>query len=261
MNYWDRPTLKTRAKGVLKSSYWMSFLANILVGVMGGIVASIAMLPGTLIFGSAFAFEVWKGNGEITPQMTWPMILWYIFALAIAFAAAAFFANILEVGSARFYTSARKGKISIDELFYGFKNGYYMNNVKIMFKRMLFIFLWGLIPLAGPFIAFAKGYSYFMIPYILAENPGISSDRAFEISKQTTNGEKWNMFVLDLSFIGWYLLGALACGVGQIFVPPYHYATRAELYGALQYKAIQTGVGTEDEVGSIIQPQTTQTQP
>ncbi len=49
-----------------------------------------------------------------------------------------------------------------------------------------------------------------------------------------TDGHKFDMFVLDLSFIGWYILGALALGIGVIFVQPYYDATQAELYKLLK---------------------------
>ena len=41
-----------------------------------------------------------------------------------------------------------------------------------------------------------------------------------------TRGHKWNIFVLDLSFIGWFLLGILACGIGMFFVMPYSMLSR-----------------------------------
>ena len=81
-----------------------------------------------------------------------------------------------------------------------------------------------------------------MIPYILAENPRISRKRAFEISKNMMDGEKWNAFVLDLSFIGWILLSAITCGiVGIFYVNPYREATFAELYAFNKAKAYEEG--------------------
>lgn len=75
-----------------------------------------------------------------------------------------------------------------------------------------------------------KSYEYRMVPYILSENPHIDLSDAIKISKEMTSNEKWEIFVLDLSFIGWYLLGALFFGLGGIFVTPYHEATVAKLY-------------------------------
>ena len=63
-----------------------------------------------------------------------------------------------------------------------------------------------------------ESYEYKMIPYILAENPRISRKRAFEISKNMMDGEKWNAFVLDLSFIGWNLLSTITFGIVGVFI-------------------------------------------
>ena len=116
---------------------------------------------------------------------------------------------------------------------FGDAKSYYMNVVKTQFLRMLYEFLWSLLLVIPGII---KSYQYRMVPYILAENPSISAKRAFAMSKKMTDGEKWKMFVLDLSFIGWKLLGVLACGIGVYFVEPYLQATYAELYEAMRAK-------------------------
>ena len=54
-----------------------------------------------------------------------------------------------------------------------------------------------------------------------------------------TDGNKWNMFVFDLSFIGWFILGALCCGIGILFVMPYYEAARAEAFTCLKAELIQ----------------------
>ncbi len=68
------------------------------------------------------------------------------------------------------------------------------------FGRDLYTVLWTLCLIIPGIV---KSYEYKMIPYILAENPRILRKRAFEISKNMMDGEKWNAFVIDLSFIGW----------------------------------------------------------
>jgi uncharacterized membrane protein len=61
-------------------------------------------------------------------------------------------------------------------------------------------------------------------------------------------GNKFDMFVLDLSFLGWYLLGTLCLGIGVFFVNPYAFATEAELYLVLRGNAIQSGMCRLDEL-------------
>lgn len=191
------------------------------------------------------AFEgFWNGIGAIIASTVGMVV---IGAGIVGIVFSVFVTNIFEIGVCRFFTLARYGSINIDELIFGFKHGKYMDNVKTMFLKNLYVFLWSLLFVIPGII---KSLAYFMVPYIIAENPNISTERALEISEKTTQGEKWNIFVLGLSFIGWYLLGMLACGIGVLFVNPYSQATYAELYGALRLKAVQTGIATKDEIGA-----------
>lgn len=108
-----------------------------------------------------------------------------------------------------------------------------------MFLRGLFTGLWSLLFVIPGII---KHYEYLMIPYILAENPGMDRQEVFAISKRMMMGQKWNVFVLDLSFIGWRLLEGITLGiVGVFYVEPYYQATMAELYAYNRNMAYQQG--------------------
>ena len=50
------------------------------------------------------------------------------------------------------------------------------------------------------------------------------------VSQQMTTWQKANLFILDLSFLGWIILGLICCGIGILFVLPYPQATRAQVY-------------------------------
>ena len=84
--------------------------------------------------------------------------------------------------------------------------------------------------------AIVKMYQYYMVDYILADNPEISWREALKQSKFMMKGEKFKTFVLTLSFMGWLLLGSLFFGVGVYFVAPYINATDSELYLKLKEK-------------------------
>ena len=60
-------------------------------------------------------------------------------------------------------------------------------------------------------------YCYELVPYLLAENPYMSATRAMELSKEMMEGEKWNFFILKLSFFGWLLLCVFTFGIGGFF--------------------------------------------
>ena len=95
----------------------------------------------------------------------------------------------------------------------------------------LFAFLWGL-TIAGGII---KHYSYYLVPCILAENPAVGTMEAITLSRKMMKGHKWECFVLELSFLGWELLGILTMGLSDIFfTAPYKVAVMGEYYAELR---------------------------
>jgi len=79
-------------------------------------------------------------------------------------------------------------------------------------------------------ITLNRKYAYFFTDFILAQNPTIGAKNALNLSKRMTYGIKAKLFVLDLSFIGWWLLSFLTCGILSLGVLPYTYATYTEVY-------------------------------
>ena len=142
--------------------------------------------------------------------------------------------NVLIVGGSRFFVLNQTERPGVGTMLDPFRSGHYGNVVLTMFLRDLYVFLWSLL-LVVPGIV--KSYEYKMVPYILAENPGMDRKEAFLISKQMMEGQKWEAFVLDLSFIGWALVAGITCGIAGIFwVNPYYQYTCAELYKVLRTK-------------------------
>lgn len=138
-----------------------------------------------------------------------------------------FLLNPLEVGIKRFFVQNLKEMANIREICYAFDHSY-LNCVKTLFFRDLYIFLWSLLLVIPGII---KAYEYRMIPYILGENPSISRAEAFAMSSSMMQGNKWKTFVLDLSFVGWYILNGLSLGIlGIFYLNPYVNQTSAALY-------------------------------
>lgn len=150
-----------------------------------------------------------------------------------------FVGNALLVGGSRFFVLNQTDTPKVGTLGYVFKSGNFSNVVIVMFMRDLFTFLWSLLFFVPGVIKF---YEYRMVPYILAENPAMPREEAFLISKRMMTGQKWNTFVLDLSFIGWIILSAMTGGIlGIFYVEPYRQATIAELYSVNRAMAYQNG--------------------
>lgn len=73
-------------------------------------------------------------------------------------------------------------------------------------------------------------YMYSMAHLIMADYPSVGAIEAMRLSRQMMQGNKFRLFCLDFSFIGWYFLGACACGLGTFAVVPFHYTARAAFY-------------------------------
>ena len=246
---WERADLKRRAKNVLKRSYWKAFLVSIVMGIV-----SSGMGGGTGFdfnwsqddFNMNFNFKPFS-NSEF-PLAAIIFVSVFAIVLIAVLAIRILLGYTLEVGGRRYFIQGAQGDINMGYLGYGFKDGRYFSIVKTMFLKGLFVFLWGLLLIIPGII---KSYAYSMVPYILADNPGIGHKRALELSNHMTRGEKWNIFVLELSFLGWYFLGALLCGIGVMFVAPYDNATRGELYLDLRKQAIEKGYCDYTELNLI----------
>ena len=86
--------------------------------------------------------------------------------------------------------------------------------------------------------AIILSYAYGMVPYLLHDYPELSAREAMKISREMMRGQKWNLFVLDLTFIGWILLALCTAGVGMLFVQPYMLTARAAFYDDLKATTI-----------------------
>ena len=112
----------------------------------------------------------------------------------------------------------------------GFRN--YGHTFITLFLRDLFIALWTFLFIIPGLV---KSYSYRMVPYIIADHPELSARDTITMSREMMKGQKFDAFILDLSFIGWALLSAMTLGIVGIFwYTPYKYNTDAALYLTLK---------------------------
>ncbi|MBP3477512.1 MAG: DUF975 family protein [Lachnospiraceae bacterium] len=154
----------------------------------------------------------------------------FIVLFVIIFAVQVFLCNPLIVGTDRFMLKSIDDKAEVKEIAYGFDHSY-LNIVKTLFFRDLYIFLWSLLFIIP---GIYKMYQYRMVSYIAAEHPEMNYKEVLQLSKDMMNGEKWHAFVLDLSFIPWHILGVITCGILEIFyIAPYQNLTNACLYRTL----------------------------
>jgi hypothetical protein len=247
---WNRKLLKDRAKAVLRISYWKAFLVSIVLAIFASTEnGSISFNNVNWRSGSHTPSRGFNPfNINITDVFPFLLLITFLMVIVIGLLTLAFRIFLgypLEVGGRRYFVQSAQNNVDMNYLGYGFGNGWYLNIVKTMLWRGILTFLWFLLLIVPGII---KTYAYRMVPYILSDNPNIDYHRALELSVKMTDGEKMDMWILDLSFIGWYILGALLLLVGSLFVMPYENATKAELYLELRQDALDRGICSYEEL-------------
>lgn len=138
----------------------------------------------------------------------------------------------LEYGMAYiFLKQARDGQpVQMGDMFRGFQDDF-GGTLLIGLMTGLFTFLWSLLFFIPGIV---KAYSYSMVYYIKVDHPDYDWKMCIDESRRMMNGHKWEKFVLDLSFIGWILVGSLCLGVGTLWVTPYMTAAEANFYESIR---------------------------
>ena len=250
---WSRSELKEKAKKALSGTYWKAFAISLILSLIGGGSSGSSSGGFNLSLGGNSGGSETRRPGldwEVTFRFVIIFITIFMLIMMIALVFSFFISNPLKVGIRKYFVEASIASESGHEVPFGiigysFSGRHYLSIVKTMVRQVLYLIGWTLLLIIPGIV---KGYAYAMVPYILGDNPEIGSKRAIELSNKMTDGEKFDMFVLDLSFIGWYILGTFACFVGVFFVNPYYNATHAELYRNLRQKALDQNLCTFEEL-------------
>ena len=146
----------------------------------------------------------------------------------------------LAAGLSTYCLGIRRGRyMPITTLFDGF---YIVGKIIILELVMnIFIMLWSMLFVIPGIIAM---YRYRFALYNLLENPDLGIMEAINMSKAQTAGFKWQLFVLDLSFIGWTILYSLTFCILGIWLLPYMTLTDLAYYDAIcEFKGMSTQSG------------------
>lgn len=259
-----RKQIKANARAALSANYWPLVGYPFLLGLLLTVVLSALsfksilslkdMATATSMYQIQEAALASTGATAVTDTIT---IIFSIFVL-----------NVIAVGELYFYYKFYSGSSAdFGTFFDGFKNGQYLHVVGGMFLMTLYVLLWTMLfalpgailfsigfvaylmygtgtammiigfilYFAGIIVAFIKAYQYSMIPYLLLDKPEFTVKDCFNMTKKMTKGNKWSLFVLDLSFIGWVLLSTLTFFILFIFyVGPYMSLASAGAYDYLK---------------------------
>lgn len=133
--------------------------------------------------------------------------------------------------------------LEVGDLFQGFND--FGRAVGMYLWFLLWLILWYLLLFIPGII---KAISYSQCFYIIADNPNVKVKEALKISMKMTQGYKWQIFVLSLSFLGWFLISFV---IGLLWLNPYMYTTFTNLYYKLKQLSIEKGVCTEEDFNGI----------
>ena len=138
-------------------------------------------------------------------------------------------AGPVVLGSAFAYLSVVRGKetLEISSVMHGFDSNLFGRSIAIYLLYAIFICLWTLLFLIPGIV---KSYSYRLAYFVALDHPEYGANECITESRRLMNGHKMQAFLLDLSFIGWIILGSCACGIGSLFVIPYMEASYAHFY-------------------------------
>ncbi len=235
---WNRQAVKETGLISMKRNYWNSvlvaFIATLFAGASVGIGRSV---------GNSSSWKEEFENSNITgfsdislddPQTIaiFMVVLGAIGVIALIAALLRILVfNPLTVGCDKFFIKNQYENASASEIGYAFKNNY-GNTVLAMFLMRLIIGL-GFICFFVPGVILS--FSYKLVPYILSEEPELGAVDVLKKSRAMMQGNKWNWFVFELSYIGWHILAAFTCEILNLFyVSPYLQNALAALYIAIR---------------------------
>ena len=177
-----------------------------------------------------FAGLLSTGSGGVLAVLVVCILAWAVFTVIVG--------GAVRLGYARFNLNLVDGRdAALSDLAsqkHRLWDGFCMN-----FLQGLYVALWSLL-LFIPGVV--KAYSYAMTPYIMAEHPGLTANEAITESRRIMDGNKWRLFCLDLSFLGWVILCGLTLGILTIWIMPYRNQTDIGYFQAIKQ---MSGVGCQ----------------
>lgn len=151
--------------------------------------------------------------------------------------------NANVMGSLKCFLKLAKGK-KLEVKYYSFGFNHMFTAFKVGGAFCLFTFLWSLLLVIPGII---KSISYSMSFLIAIEYPEISGREALKLSIKLTDGYKWDIFLLGLSFIGWAFLSVLTLGIGFLWLSSYMDTAYCILYLKLKRNKIELFEELESE--------------
>lgn len=217
----SRMELKENAKNSLKGKWGEAILVLIIFGVISMAVTGIALIGNNAALNSADSISKFLEDPN-SFNFGIPQIISSILSILVS--------AFLALGSVSYFLKvSRNENVTFKELFS--KTSLWLLYIGVTIMTSIFIGLWSLLLIIPGIIA---SYRYAMVNYIMVDNPELGVFGAIKRSKEIMVGHKMDLFVLQLSFIGWLLLSALTLGILMLYVTPYMNVTFANFYNSIK---------------------------
>lgn len=212
----DTKEIRRQARAHLQGNWGLSIGVAVVACLLGGLLTGMSFIP---------EISYWK---QLDFSETWEIRegLRIGFKNGIFSLASFLLGGVLQLGYARFLLRQHDGKpTEFNDLFSQFDR--FGTGFAQHFLRSLYTLLWSLLLIVPGIIA---ALSYAMTPFILEEHPELTANEAIRRSKELMRGHKTDLFILELTFIGWSLLCILTLNLGHIALNPYKNAAYAVFY-------------------------------
>lgn len=224
------------ARDALRGRWGIAVIAGLIASLLGAIASSGPEVKFNfrdnganvnLMFANQ---EIYSSSGGWLPELNAFIVGGAIYIMIAALIMAAVFfvlGSVISLGYSRFNLDLvdRRKEPDIGTLFGFFPH--WKNAAIAKLLETVYVILWSLLFIIPGIIA---SYSYAMIPYIQAEHPEMAPGDVLARSKEMMEGNRWRLFCLQFSFIGWDILSSLTLGIGNLWLTPYKQAATAAFY-------------------------------
>lgn len=222
----DTKEIRRQARAHLQGNWGLSIGVAVVACLLGGLLTGMSFIPEISYWKQLNFFH----DRDLSQYVSgsWEIVqgVWIEFKNGIFSLASFLLGGVLQLGYARFLLRQHDGKpTEFNDLFSQFDR--FGTGFAQHFLRSLYTLLWSLL-LIVPGIIAALGYA--MTPFILEEHPELTANEAIRRSKELMRGHKTDLFILELTFIGWSLLCILTLNLGHIALNPYKNAAYAVFY-------------------------------
>ena len=221
----DNKVIKSNARDFIRGRLWMFWSVLLVVGIIESLANSLPQW----IFGDRLSnlFDIIAGNPDNIPKEISPSVFGWYYALNVLIMIVLI---PLNIGVAQNVLAWSRGEDvnKLKVLFGGF------NSAKIFFKQVgvvvlntILCALWAILLVVPGII---KGLAYSMYPYVLRDEPDLSVWQTLKKSEAIMKGYKGKLFLMYLSFVGWFILGAFTFGILYIWLTPYIMTSTVKFY-------------------------------